>query len=63
MFHAKFGVNYTPYHLQCRDFHKFFFCLDGDYIEWLVALANEGLEQIHADSYIGIEIRRPWVEL
>ena len=26
-------------------------------------LANEGLEQIQADSYIGIEIRRPWVEL
>ena len=29
----------------------------------LAALANEGLEQIQADSYIGIEIRRPWVEL
>ena len=29
----------------------------------LAALANEGLEQIQADCYIGIEIRRLWVEL
>ena len=26
----------------------------------LAELANEGLEQIQADSYIGIEIRRLW---
>ena len=54
-------------YLGNRDFLKFFFCLDGDYIGWLdastAALANEGLEQIQADSYIGIEIRRAWVEL
>ena len=29
----------------------------------LATLANDGLEQIQADSYIGIENRRPWVEL
>ena len=29
----------------------------------LAALANEGLAQIQADSYVGIEIRRLWVEL